>query len=611
MIKSLRYAMLSMLGLLMVTSLSAQTLRLYKKVTVIESGKAYAIVAESDGALKAATAITSNYGYLKVDNATASDEGILLESQANEFVFEATEGGYTIKQNDGRYLYQTGTYNSFNVNAEPTEGQVWTAVAQDDGTFVLTNVLKNKYVQYSPSYTSFGCYASAQSGAVMPTLYEFVKEVEGTIEVTKAADIKAFGEIAEGTTVELTLKDAQVVYVNEYNGTKELFVRDASGAADLYDLGINATAGQVLNGTIKGKRGARSGFTVALMKSDASDATTVTVGNAKAVEPVEVAIDEATTAFVCDLVTVKDVTISGGKANADGVQLPLYDRFQLGIISQLKEDESHYNLVGLMYDGGTTYGAELVVVSATYADGSPLVEEAPTAVASIEALLALESPSTNLELTLTNAQVLFNDNNSIYMRENGKAVCFYQMPDTLKKMFATNAIINGKVNIDYEVYRLLPEAKKNVKTSADNLTATEGEAAVPVETTLAEVATGKNVCDLVTLEAKLVRETSESGSNTYYLQQDDVKLVVVNNGKNLKKLADEGVETIRVTGVVNTGSDKYQVKLTQTAVDVNAQGISTISTDAQKNSVYNLQGQRVVAPVKGLYILNGKKVVLK
>ena len=48
-------------------------------------------------------------------------------------------------------------------------------------------------------------------------------------------------------------------------------------------------------------------------------------------------------------------------------------------------------------------------------------------------------------------------------------------------------------------------------------------------------------------------------------------------------------------------------------ISVNGQGnsISTITIDAQQQHVYNLQGQRVAQPTKGLYIINGKKVLVK
>ncbi|MCR4915427.1 MAG: hypothetical protein K6A96_06700, partial [Prevotella sp.] len=40
-------------------------------------------------------------------------------------------------------------------------------------------------------------------------------------------------------------------------------------------------------------------------------------------------------------------------------------------------------------------------------------------------------------------------------------------------------------------------------------------------------------------------------------------------------------------------------------------GIHTIANDAAGKSIFNLRGQQVQNPSKGLYIINGKKVVVK
>ena len=141
----------------------------YTKTTTITDGS-YLIVANSDGALKAATPITAaKYGYLNVVDATAANDVIAMEA-GNEFKFTAVDGGYTIQQPDGKYLYMTGTFNSFNLSDARVDGDVFAVVANADGTFKITNVAMNKYVQYSASYTSFGIYSDEKG--VMPSLYK-------------------------------------------------------------------------------------------------------------------------------------------------------------------------------------------------------------------------------------------------------------------------------------------------------------------------------------------------------------------------------------------------------------------------------------------------------
>ena len=427
-------------------------------------------------------------------------------------------------------------------------------------------------------------------------------------------NIAAFNALAADTEARLTLTNAVVLYVNEYNNTKEIFVRDASGAAlDIYEMGINATAGQVLNGSLVGKRSVRNGFIYAMVKGGTyTDGFNVTMTNGSEPEALDLGIDEVA-GYYCDYVVVKNAEITSDKKKAvvDGDELLLYDRFKLSLVNDLKADGTKYEFYGLMYDGGATYGAELVVTKVTLAGGGDIVDDPATPVANVEALLGLESPSTNLELTLTDAQVLIVDNNYIYVRENGKAICFYQV-NAVKEVVKKNSILNGKINVDYEVYKLLPEVKTNKNTTADNLTVTDGDDAVPTETTLANVAAGNNVCDLVTLKATLVKEvkTSDGGntSTTYYLQDGDTKIVVVNNGMGLDKI-EEGTE-ITVVGIANTNNNAHQIKLFKKVEDTT--GISNLNVEnAGNGQLFNVAGQRVSGSYKGIVIANGKKFVVK
>ena len=126
-------------------------------VSVLADGT-YWIVANGNYA----TPISGNYGCIKVEDAGYID---------NAFKFTAVEGGYTIQDATGKYYYQTGTYNSFNVAAEmPAEGAVWTVAKNDDGSYVITNVSVNKSIQYDTEYNSYGSYAEVKG--VYPSLVD-------------------------------------------------------------------------------------------------------------------------------------------------------------------------------------------------------------------------------------------------------------------------------------------------------------------------------------------------------------------------------------------------------------------------------------------------------
>ena len=137
----------------------------FKKVSTITSGKQYLLVASG----KAALLDTRDYGYLQVADVT-DNGGTITADAANAYTIEATTGGYTIKMSNGHYLYQTGTYNSFNFSDAPSEGNVWAITAQGDGSFKIINVSTSKFIQYDSQYNSYGCYSDSKG--VMPALYE-------------------------------------------------------------------------------------------------------------------------------------------------------------------------------------------------------------------------------------------------------------------------------------------------------------------------------------------------------------------------------------------------------------------------------------------------------
>lgn len=138
----------------------------FTKVSTVTSGKQYLFVADG----KKAKYISTNYGYLQVDAVSDVNGKITVNSLEDAFTLTAADGGYTIMQSDNRYLIQTGTYNSFNLDAAPTEGQIFSIEPQTDGTFKILNTNVNKYMQYSAQYSSFGSYADATG--TMPFLYE-------------------------------------------------------------------------------------------------------------------------------------------------------------------------------------------------------------------------------------------------------------------------------------------------------------------------------------------------------------------------------------------------------------------------------------------------------
>ena len=495
-------------------------------------------------------------------------------------------GTLTVKGTNITKIEFTGHSTNFNLSTETgsLSGKTWTGKANEIVFTVSRNTQINK----------MDVYVDGQGG-------DDPEEFTGPT----VANIAAFKQLEVGTEAKLTLTNAKVLFVGE----KDVYIRDASGAIDFYQTGLTFANGQCLNGNVIGKfdtynnvpEFTKTNFT----KADGFTAVTDTV------KPKEIGLDEIA-GYICDLVLVKGVTIAKEEdgnyyaSNGDD-KVQVFDKFKIGYESSLKEGES-YDILGI----AVPY--KEIVEICPIEDFTGGFDDSATPVASIAELLTLDSPSNNLELTLTNAEVLFNDGNYIYVRENGKCVCFYKV-DAISPMFTTNAIANGKIKVDYEVYKLLPEVKANQNTTAEDMTAsiTEGYEATPTETTVAQVAAGDNVCDLVKLTGTVTKETSSGGSNTYYLNDGEAKIVAANNSMGLDKLFTEGVtevENVTVVGIVNTNNNAYRVKLTKKVG--NTTGINEVNTLSTGNDVrYNLAGQRINGSYKGIVISNGKKIVVK
>lgn len=169
---------------------------IFQPVTEMKGGKWYAIVSDNH----AATALSSNYGYLQITDGSARNNGIVLPASC-AFGFLTVDGGFTIQQYDNKYVYQTGTYNSFNVAATmPDNGAVW-SVTVDNTEFTIKNNSVSKFVQYDTQYKSYGSYADKRGN--IPTLYELVEIDNTPVIVSVSAGSLSFA--AEGESKEFTV----------------------------------------------------------------------------------------------------------------------------------------------------------------------------------------------------------------------------------------------------------------------------------------------------------------------------------------------------------------------------------------------------------------------
>lgn len=245
---------------------------------------------------------------------------------------------------------------------------------------------------------------------------------------------------------------------------------------------------------------------------------------------------------------------------------------------------------------------------------TPPVEE--TKAENIAAFKALTS-GTTATLTLKNAQVVYKNvyttksgatNTEYYVRDASGAIQFFNTDLELN----VNQVINGTVEVTYSPFNEMPEAKKTANTSAEKLTITDGEAAVPTKVTVADLTTNKYLCDLVTVEnVNITTEKEDTYTNNYLVSGDD-KVMIYDKFKTKVAITDgEGYD---VTGILVTA--KLSGNVVNELAPISAPvptGINNITTEAADADapVYNLSGQRVGKNAKGVLIKNGKKYVVK
>ena len=134
-------------------------------------------------------------------------------------------------------------------------------------------------------------------------------------------------------------------------------------------------------------------------------------------------------------------------------------------------------------------------------DGIPVITYTDKTIAEIN---EMTENTDNINLKLTNAQVVYVDGNNQYVREGEKAVIFYNLGIDLP----VNSIMNGDIKVDYENYRGIHEVKLiSGVTNSEGLTITEGETAQPTATTVAELKELKHISDYIVISGvKIVSE---------------------------------------------------------------------------------------------------------
>ena len=112
----------------------------------------------------------------------------------------------------------------------------------------------------------------------------------------------------------------------------DVYVRDASGAIEFYNTGITFEPNQMLNGSIIGKYSPYKNLPE-LAKTANTNADKLSITDGAEAQPKTIGVAQLNTAdYLCDLVQVKDVTITEAEgkfyATEGNDQVLVYDKFK-------------------------------------------------------------------------------------------------------------------------------------------------------------------------------------------------------------------------------------------------------------------------------------------
>lgn len=179
------------------------------------------------------------------------------------------------------------------------------------------------------------------------------------ITYTDVASVKdLLANYTEDTkNLNLTLTNAKVTYVNEYNGTINTYVREGDAAIELRTLGFNMPVNSILTGKVKVDLKFNYGVPYLAANAGTDDESITVTESTEAAQPIEATVaDILANKYLNDFVTIKNFTFSkeeyqAGKFNYyanDGEQkIMIYDKFnKVGGVAELTEGEK-YTVTGL------------------------------------------------------------------------------------------------------------------------------------------------------------------------------------------------------------------------------------------------------------------------
>ena len=469
-------------------------------------------------------------------------------------------------------------------------------------------------------WMSFTRFRLVKVGEVAPVAPE-IPVVENIAALSKIEG----GEM-ENPSVKLMLKNAKITYVQNTEGDVNpeysvmyALLEDETGAVEISDLVAKAKLNNWFNGELK-EGVALNGYVIV----DYSSFFPRLVVNA------ETAKSEVT--ITPTEITPTVVTIADAQKPENHLRM-----FELQNVELVKEGEEYAfkqdgniiaavdmfkNMLDEMPTNIESVTGVLFLDMETYCFVPISYEAAPAAPIEVNSIAELnklgkENEGATIKLKLTNAQITVADasmSSAIIEDETGAFNAQYFFAEAmgmemLTGDFKQGSVLNGDLYCLFSYPGTIEVSEEN--TAKSQITITEAPV-VPTEADFAEVLKAENNFRLYEFKNITVNKNE---ADHFQLVKGDAKAEIADRTRSLEESMMATVES--VVGYFRIAGDEAEFTLISYKT-ATPDGISSIAVAAKNAAVYNLNGAKVLGAgesvkglAKGIYVVGGKKIVVK
>ena len=605
---------------------------------------------------------------------TTTDIVFLSEAENIEGLTKATNNNTFVRSSNGGSAYaaeadveitklQPGKYKLTAVICDATKnaGSEWNFLAGENNIFKFTASTVNwaqgtseefEVNAETPIYLVKGGSANQAVDFIYIQKTGDAEALPTFTEVNSIAELHSlkFKDENDEIPVKINLKDAKItaLHKNSNYGVEKIdfaILEDATGAVDASILLQEATMegllkgdfaeGSVLNGTLY----ATLNWPNSLWVSEDTEKSQITL-TPSTVVPTEETLAEAMKPendlrlFKLQDVTIKNVgtekapdfDICQGEASIE-----LRDRFSLWLSDGSDMPEKLESVTGLLYADYKSFDQETPTYFFTPLsyEATPAVPEIPVVenIAALRQVEGGEMENPSVKLMLKNAKITYVQKMDAGIDPRA-AVSYAILEDETGAVEISNIItkananswftgelkegveLNGYIYVDYSSYSFALVA--NAETSKSELTITP-TTITPTEAKIADLQKAEN--NLRLFELKDVDFAVEDGAPV--IKQDDASIILADQFSVLPEDMPATAKFESVVGVVFVDFETYMFCPISYKF-ATSDGISSISVAAKNAAVYNLNGAKVLGAgesvkglAKGIYVVGGKKIVVK